>query len=246
MKRWLVLQAAGKRFNVKSVYNTYDYYTPSVIREKIVEWLGDRLYNYNTRYSHDISVVCSEISKIVKEKNIDMVIADNLSSLDIDELDSGINEQQKAAIKMLLRLSEQLGVVMHLVVHPRKNESFLRKNDIGGTKSITDLADNVFIVHRWNQDTQNAAKEYLLPRVYSDLQDSGTTNIVEVIKQREFGEAEGHIYKLFYEPESRRLKNSVSENIIYGWEPEPTQQEMFAEQNDLPFVSPSENDETPF
>ena len=34
---------------------------------------------------------------------------------------------------------------------------------------------------------------------------------------REFGEAEGHIYKLFFEPESRRLTNSIAENHIYGW-----------------------------
>lgn len=245
MKRWLVLQAAGKRFNVKSTYNTYDYYTPNSIRDKIVEWLGDKLYNYNTKYSHDLSIVCKEIEKIVLEKGIDMVIVDNLSSLDIEELDNGVNEQQKTAIKMLLRLAERLGIVLHLVVHPKKNESFLRKNDVSGTKTITDLADSVFFVHRWNQDTQKAAKEFLSPKIFNDLMLSGTTNIVEVIKHREFGEAEGHIYKLFYEPESRRLKNSISENIIYGWEPEPTQQELFGEQSDLPFAN-SNDEAVPF
>lgn len=246
MKRWLVLQAAGKRYNVKSNYNTYDYYTPKTIRDKVVTWLGDKLYNYNTRYSHDISVVCKEIEKIVKEKHIDMVIADNLSSLDIDELESGQLEQQKKAIKMLLSLMEQLGIVFHLVVHPRKNEAFLRKNDIGGTKTITDLADNVYIVHRWNNaDTQKAAKEFLTPRVFSDLMQSGATNIVELIKHREFGEAEGHIYKLYYEPESRRLKNSIAENIIYGWEPEPTQQQLFVDHQQMPFA-PQQNDDLPF
>lgn len=245
MKRWLVLQAAGKRFNQKSIYNSYDYYTPNSIRDKVVEWLGDKIYNYNTKYSHDISIVCKEIEKIVIEKKIDMVIADNLSSLDIAELDNGVNEQQKAAIKLLLRLSERLGVVLHLVVHPKKNENFLRKNDVSGVKAITDLADNVFFVHRWNQDTQKAAKDFLLPRVFSDLQKSGATNIVEVIKHREFGEAEGHIYKLYYEPESRRLKNSIAENIIYGWEADPTQQDMFTGVGnyDMPF-EPTQNDDS--
>lgn len=226
MKRWLVLQSAGKTYNARSQYNDYDYYTPKNIRDRVVEWLGMRLYNYNTKYSHDIKVVCAEVEKIVREKHIDMLIMDNLSSLDIDELEGGVNEQQKAAIKMLLRLTDELELATHLVIHPKKSEGFLRKNDISGVKTFTDLADNVLFVHRWNQDTQNAAKEFLAPNVFSDLNNSGTTNIVEVIKHREFGEAEGHIYKLYYEPESRRLKNSIAETIHYGWEEIATQTTM--------------------
>lgn len=223
MKRWLLYQAAGKQYNKKSTYNEYDYYTPTLVKEKIVSWLDGKLYNYNTRYSHDIEQVCLEVEKLVKEQQIDMLIMDNLSCLDIQELDGAINEQQKAAIKMLLRLTEKLELATHLVVHPKKAETYLRKNDVSGAKTLTDLADCVFFVHRWNQDTQKAAKEFMTDSVYYDLCNSGTTNVVEVIKQREFGEAEGHIYKLYFEPESRRLKNSIAEHIHYGWE-EPSEE----------------------
>ena len=163
------------------------------------------------------------VEKLVKEQQIDMLIMDYLSCLDIQELDGAINEQQKAAIKMLLRLTDKLELATHVVVHPKKCETYLRKNDVSGAKTLTDLADCVFFVHRWNQDTQKAAKEFMTDSVYYDLCDSGTTNVVEVIKHREFGEAEGHIYKLYFEPESRRLKNSVAEHIHYGWE-EPTEE----------------------
>lgn len=220
MKRWLLFQAAGKQYNKKSNYNEYDYFTPTNVKEKIVSWLDGKLFNYNTRYSHNIEQVCIEVEKLVKEQQIDMLIMDNLSCLDIEELDGGINEQQKAAIKMLLRLTERLEIATHLVVHPKKSEMYLRKNDVSGAKTLTDLADGVFFVHRWNQDTQRAAKEFMSDPVYFDLCDSGATNVVEVIKQREFGEAEGHIYKLYFEPESRRLKNSIAEHIHYGWEEE--------------------------
>lgn len=220
MKRWLLFQAAGKQYNKKSSYNEYDYFTPINVKEKIVSWLDGKLFNYNTRYSHNIEQVCIEVEKLVKEQQIDMLIMDNLSCLDIEELDGGINEQQKAAIKMLLRLTERLEIATHLVVHPKKSEMYLRKNDVSGAKTLTDLADGVFFVHRWNQDTQRAAKEFMPDPVYFDLCDSGATNVVEVIKQREFGEAEGHIYKLYFEPESRRLKNSIAEHIHYGWEEE--------------------------
>lgn len=253
MKRWLILQAAGKQYNKKSNYNSYDYYTPNNVKDKIVEWFKGKLYNYNTKYSHNISQVCLEVEKLVKEQQIDMLIMDNLSCLDIEELDGGINEQQKAAIKMLLRLTDKLELATHLVVHPKKSETYLRKNDVSGAKTLTDLADCVFFVHRWNQDTQKAAKEFMTDSVFYDLCKSGTTNVVEVIKQREFGEAEGHIYKLFYEPESRRLKNSIAEHIVYGWENGDehdesiqTQQELEVEQNsEMPF-NPFDGGDAPF
>ncbi len=244
MKRWLIYQAAGKQYNKKSAYNEYDYFTPTLVKDKIVSWLDGKLYNYNTRYSHDIEQVCLEVEKLVKEKQIDMLIMDNLSCLDIQELDGAINEQQKAAIKMLLRLTERLELATQLVVHPKKSETYLRKNDVSGAKTLTDLADCVFFVHRWNQDTQKAAKEFMTDSVYYDLCDSGATNLVEVIKHREFGEAEGHIYKLYFEPESRRLKNSIAEHIHYGWE-EPTEETSMA-LNDDEFTHNDFEKENPF
>lgn len=236
LKRWVVMQAAGKAHNRKSIYNSYDYYTPDSIKEHIVSWLSDKLYVYNTKYSHSMEQVCLEVETLVREKQIDMLIMDNLSCMDIAELDFGVNEQQKTAVKLLLRLTTKLGIATHLVVHPKKAEGFLRKNDVSGAKALTDLADSVFFCHRWNQDTQKAAKEFLPEPVFYDLNTCGTTNIVEVIKHREFGEAEGHIYKLYYEPESRRLKNNVAENVIYGWYEQPTQSAIFngSDEFDIP------------
>ena len=240
MKRWLLYQAAGKQYNKKSIYNEYDYFTPTPVKDKIVSWLDGKLYNYNTRYSHNIEQVCLEVEKLVKEHQIDMLIMDNISCLDLDELDGSINEQQKAAIKMLLRMTERMELATHVVIHPKKSELYLRKNDVSGVKTLTDLADCVFFVHRWNQDTQKAAKEFLNPRLFQELCSSETTNIVEVIKHREFGEAEGHIYKLYFEPESRRLKNSIAEHIVYGWENGDEQNESTQIQQEFEMEQKSE------
>lgn len=246
LKRWLLYQAAGKAYNVKSKYNDYDYYTPNNIKNKIVDWMGDKLYNYNTKYSHNIEQVCKEIENIVKDKQVDMIIMDNLSCLDIDELDGGINEQQKTAIKMLLRLSDKLEVALHIVVHPRKSLSFLRKDDISGSKTITDLADCVFIVHRWNLDTQKAAKDYLSTNDYNDIMASGASNLVEVVKQREFGDAEGHIYKLYFETESKRLKNYIAEHIVYGWQDIPKEQPIEYEDTEESLLTQLDDSDIPF
>ncbi len=255
LKRWVLLQAAGKTYNKKSLYNNFDYYTPNNIRDKIVEWLRGNLYNYNTKYSSNIEQVCVEIENLVKTKGIDMIIIDNLSCLDIDTLEGAVNEQQKNAIKMIVRLTNNINVATHLIIHPKKSYGgYLRKEDVSGVKTLTDLADNVFFVHRWNQDTQKAAKEFMPKSVYDDIEISRATNIVEVIKMREYGEAEGHIYKLFYESESRRLKNNIAENVTYGWceqnsmsqlpLEQPTSSEQMSNIPNLPFESSSE--EAPF
>lgn len=255
LKRWVLLQAAGKTYNKKSQYNNFDYYTPNNIRDKIVEWLKGNLYNYNTKYSSNIEQVCVEIENLVKTKGIDMIIIDNLSCLDIDTLEGAVNEQQKNAIKMIVRLTNNINVATHLIIHPKKSYGgYLRKEDVSGVKTLTDLADNVFFVHRWNQDTQKAAKEFMPKSVYDDIEISRATNIVEVIKMREYGEAEGHIYKLFYESESRRLKNNIAENVTYGWceqnsmsqlpLEQPTSSEQMSNIPNLPFEASSE--EAPF
>lgn len=223
LKRWLLLQAAGSR-NEKSSYNEFDYYTPLPVKEKIEKWLDDKLFIYNTKYSHDIAQICVEVEQLIKQHKVDMLILDNLSSLDIEQLGATINEQQKDSIKMLLRLTEHMEIATHLVVHPKKAEGFLRKNDVSGVKTLTDLADNVFFVHRWDTDTERCAKEFLDENIYYDILSSKATNIVEVIKHREFGEAVGRFYKLYFEAKSRRLKNNYSENILLGWEdPDPQQ-----------------------
>jgi hypothetical protein len=66
-----------------------------------------------------------------------------------------------------------------------------------------------------------------------------------VIKQREFGEAEGHIYKLFFEPESRRLKNYVAEHIVYGWQ-EQAEQTYIPDTNPFDNYAQFDNTECPF
>lgn len=248
LKRWIMYQAAGKAYNVKSKYNDYDYYTPQNIKDKIALWAKDKLFNYNTQYSHNIEQVCKEIENICKKQQVDMVIVDNLSCLDIENLDGTINEQQKTAIKMMLRLANELEVALHIVIHPRKSLSYLTKDDISGSKTITDLADCVFIVHRWNLATQKAANDYLPSNIIDDINISGATNLVEVIKHREFGEAEGHIYKLYFEPESRRLKNSIDEHIIYGWQESPIQQELpqLNEFDNNDFENSTEIEDCPF
>ena len=46
--------------------------------------------------------------------------------------------------------------------------------------------------------------------------------VLEVAKNRSLGIVD-QLIGLYYEPETRRIKNEIAENIVYGWKEEPTQ-----------------------
>jgi hypothetical protein len=101
--------------------------------------------------------------------------------------------------------------------------SFLRKNDISGTSDLTNAVDNVFIIHRVNNDFFRAGAEFFGQGEIQRFQGFG--NVIEVAKNRMYGIVDLMV-GMQYEIESRRFKNDVNENVQYGWEIEPTQSTM--------------------
>lgn len=225
VKLWLYLQAAGKQYNKPSHYNKF-FYTPEEVSKKIDPWIDNYLLLYNNEYSDAYSSLEEEIRKVVKEEKVDLVFLDNLTILDIDDLDGDQYLRQKNLIKRLTRLASELEIHIHLVAHPNKSMGFLRANSISGTGNLPDLAHNVFIIHRINQDFENQARNFFPARMVDDILASRCTNLIEVCKCRDKGAATGEFIKLFFEPESNRLKDSFAEHIRYGWEEEGTALEL--------------------
>ena len=85
---------------------------------------------------------------------------------------------------------------------------------ISGTADITNISDKVFIVHRIGKDFEQKASEFLGNAKASELM--AYDGVVEVAKDRQFGVVD-YFAGMYYEPESRRLKNNIAENIVYGW-----------------------------
>ena len=74
--------------------------------------------------------------------------------------------------------------------------------------------DNAIIIHRNNNDFKRLSAE-----MFHWTQDNPVytgTNVVEIAKDRDNGTQDVFI-PLWYEPESKRLKNAASENINFGW-----------------------------
>ena len=222
-QNWIMQIAAGKTYSKRKIGFDNLYYVPSQYTEKIASWLNDKLFLYNNNYGNNFKQIFNDIRDLVEREKVQMVIIDNLAALDIDSYDGEKYSKQTKFIIELKEYAKAKNIHIIVVCHPRKQITFLRKDSISGTADLTNIADNVFILHRVGKDFEDRASEFLGSAKALEL--CSFSNIIEVAKNRQFGVVD-YFVGLFYEPESRRLKNSVAEHIIYGWEEVGVQSEI--------------------
>ena len=219
---WIYLQAAGKNFVKKSAKYERMFYVEKPIKERIAEWLGDRLWLYNNVKTNKSGFVLKSIREKCIEAKADMVIIDNLMALDIQEFNSA-NEfnAQTQFLWALKGVAQDCHCHVILVAHPRKSVGFLRLEDVSGSNNIVNIIDNAFIVHRNNVDFKDRSEKLLksLAQDWMIKSDSKVTNVVEIAKDREYGTCDIFV-PLYYEPSSKRLKNYEAEYTVYGWDDE--------------------------
>lgn len=234
VKTWLNQAAAGREF-VKKVYGYDDfYYVPKDVTAKIDAWTKDKFFLYDNKYGRNWSRLLESVKSVVEKKEVNLLILDNLMTLDLDAFSGDKNEKQSSFVNGLADLAKQANIHIILVAHPRKSLTFLRREDIGGSGDITNLADNVYIIHRCNKDFEKRAPEFLGQDEVTKLtQGEGYSNVVEVCKNRFVGSVD-NIFGYYYEMETRRFMQSKTEHVVYGWNPPAIQQDMdFDEFNGL-------------
>ena len=252
-KSWLQMAAAGKSNLKPSKYGDGKFFVPNNVGERIDRWLTDRFFLFNNEYGNSVEEVIHDMEELL-ELGVKLFILDNMMSLDLEALEGGnTNVKQKSLIVRLKEFAKNNRVHVIVVAHPRKSSAFLRKNDISGTGDITNVADNVLIVHRVNQDFFKAGAEFYGQAEIMRFQGYG--NVIEIAKNRMYGVCDV-LVGLHYEIESRRFKNTDYENIRYGWEAEPEQmsywneperREVYVEgEPDMPFAQYQGEDAPPF
>lgn len=226
VKVWLNQSAAGREF-VKKVYGYDDfYYVPRDVTAKIDAWTKDKFFLYDNKYGRNWSRLLESVKELIKAKEINLLILDNLMTTDLDCFNGDKNEKQSSFVNSLADLAKQTNTHIILVAHPRKSLTFLRREDIGGSGDITNLADNVYIIHRCNKDFEKRAPEFLGQDIVNKiLQYDGYSNIVEVCKNRFVGSVD-NIFGYYYEMETKRFMQSKTEHIVYDWNPPAIQQDM--------------------
>ena len=227
LKTWIQMAAAGKNNLRQSQYGSGKYYVPSNIGAKIDDWMEPLFYIYNSEYGNTWEQIFHDMTELLKV-GVKVFTLDNLFSLDIDLLEGDRNNKQKELILQIKKFAKVNDVHIILVAHPRKTMAFLRKNDISGTSDLTNAVDNVFIIHRVNNDFFRAGAEFFGEATINMYRGFG--NVLEVAKNRIYGIVDLMVC-MQYEIESRRFKNTTEENVQYGWEREPTQSTMSFDNN---------------
>lgn len=211
--RWMNLQAAGKAFVEPTQYENY-YNVPFKLQERIANWLEDRFWLYNNDYGFDFNAVMEQFEQMIDTHKLDMLCIDNLMALDISDLAREKYDAQSQFAWRLHELAKKKHVHIIVVCHPRKPTGLLGQYDISGTSDIVNAADNVIFVYRRNQAFENAYSQY-----YGHRYEGDGTNIWHCAKAR-FGSVTDDYYPLYYEVETKRLKNEITENRVYGWNKE--------------------------
>lgn len=217
---WIDQIAAGKNYVCKKEgYENY-YYAPKNIANQINKWLEGKLFLYNNNYGSKWQQLFADIKTLVENEGTQLIVLDNLMALQIDSYDGDKYTQQTRFINDLKEYAKAKNIHVILVCHPRKEGGFLRKESISGTADLTNLADSVFIIHRVGKDFEQRAGEFLgKDKVLPYLK---YNSVIEVCKNRSMGVID-LLVGMYYEVESRRLKNEISENIVYGWQEQPSQ-----------------------
>lgn len=217
---WINQIAAGKNYVCKREGFENYYYVPKNISNQISNWLEGKLFLYNNNYGSKWQQLFADVKELVDKEGVQLIVLDNLMALQIDNYEGDKYTQQTKFINDLKEYAKAKNVHVLLVCHPRKEGIFLRKESISGTADLTNLADTVFIIHRIGKDFEQRAGEFFgKDKVIPYLK---YNSVIEVCKNRSMGVID-LLVGMYYEVESRRLKNEISENIVYGWQEQPAQ-----------------------
>ena len=214
LMNWIILNACGKNGLIYNKEKGYSF-VGNVYKEKILRWLDNKLFIYDNSYGNDAKEIIQSVENCITKNGVKVLILDNLMSMNLSKYGEQKYDVQTKLMTELSELAKRLNVHIHFVCHPRKSTAFLRKIDISGSSDLTNIADNVFIMHRVNKDFQRLTKEMF--KWNDDNPIYQFSNVIEICKNREYG-IQDAFAGLYFEVETKRLLNKKDEVKKYGWE----------------------------
>ena len=186
IKNILYRLIAGKEYLTKSEQGNYYYLANDGIKKVIDEYIGDKLLVYNNKFGAKPKEIIETIRYAKEKLGVSIVILDNLMTMNLREYNINKYEAQSEFAKEIANLSKTLQIHIHIVMHPTKTTGFLRKNDISGSADLSNAVDNVFIIHRNNNDFKKSYMEFNNKiKENDDLFNHDT--FIEICKNREEG-----------------------------------------------------------
>jgi len=210
---WVELQMAGPA----NMSHKYDYifegdrpYVDNQTAVKIRSWYYDNFFLYDSMAVIDIDSVIRVFTSAARKHDCKVFLVDNLMML-IGGTSDDYYRRQSEFIKAITAFAKKFDVHVHIVAHPRKTNGRVTKMDVSGTGDITNLADNVFSVHRITNDD----KEDKDMAGYAECD-----TLLDLFKSRFTGRQEITIGLKFHE-DSKRFYMAKDDSLLkkrYGWE----------------------------
>jgi twinkle protein len=206
---WIDLQAAGQNnlsYKDDVLRGEKVPYLKSDIADNIRKWYASKFYLCDN-YSEATDTTILELFQYAAMRyDCKVFLIDNLMSMTLDGPDSDYYRQQSLFLQQAKQFSRKHDVHVHVVAHPRKSGGRSTKDDVAGSKNITDWADNVFGVYR--------VKEEDTDPIYKNF-----NTVIDVLKCR-FTGVVGKPIGLFFEGDSKRFstESESRDSYKYGWE----------------------------
>lgn len=174
--------------------------------EDLSRWTDDRLWIYNHIGTVDRDRMLAVSRYCRNELGVAHMVIDSLMKCGIAPDDYA---GQKLFVDALCSLARDTGLHIHLVHHIRKGEresATPDKFDIKGAGEITDLVDNVLIVHR-NKRKEDALRGDLKDEERKKFESQSDTLLI-CAKQRHYT-WEGKL-KLWFDPTSLQFRDELN------------------------------------
>lgn len=204
MKPERTLERMTRQFSCEDLSNPLLANRKNVIvnsMDRLMKFTDKKMWLYDQQGTVTSDQVIAVSRYCAMELKINHIFIDSLMKCVRGEDDYN---SQKYFIDELTALARDHQVHIHVVHHIRKGDKVSdmpNKFDIRGASAITDMVDNVFIVHR------NKSKE--LARKENKKVDPNTADTILMCEKQRNGEFEEH-YHLFYHKESQQFIDDVN------------------------------------
>lgn len=123
--------------------------------EYVLRWMEDKIYTLNVTSGIEPEKLLTNFEYVAKRYGVRHFMIDSLMKVRLDNND--LLNAQKNFVSSLCDFSKKYNVHVNLVVHPRKmmtDKDEPGKVDVKGAGEITDLADNVIVMYRLDDETK--------------------------------------------------------------------------------------------
>jgi twinkle protein len=209
---WIELQMAGPHNlskKIDQITGDNHYYISTETAAKMRSWYNDRFFLYDNMSAITPESVLKVFEYAARRYDCKVYLVDNLMTM-IGGTGDDYYRRQSEFIKSVTQFAKKFDVHVHVVAHPRKVRGRVTKMDVAGTGDITNLADNVFSVHRIAPDDRE-------DKEFKDFYDCDS--ILDIFKNRFSGRQEISIGMKFSEPSKRFYtpKDEAALRKEYSW-----------------------------